>query len=647
MEMKINKTVNVEMDESLGYPIVFIKFDELKNNALAEAIKQKAWESLQQFMGTEQMPDAHKECHVLTHWLDKGYLCYPAYENYLAYRPYNCGPRYIKKINCILEKTDRHAWYEFWGVCENLTGQIADWLDGVVKDAAAAEAKKEAEQTEPQDASSEKLKKAVEKIHRKDIIWANGNVYFQTNCRQVLDTYPMKLLWISHCGLHNFPVVDIVTDPLMYGKILLTLPEAMGDAQTEYWSLLIDLVGRDNVKNAADAVDALCGAMRKTEEDIKSEKEPEQSDTNETSTEKLRKAVEKLNRRDVIFEQECVYLRTEGPRPGLVNTAPMANFLECAAGWDDSRSWHRFSMPLAEGKILLTPPTETEDGTNAYWNLLGTVVCEPIVREAKNIHDTLYEIMGKQSVLMAEKKIEQSASVGTPTPQEGQKEAVGEPKQSGPKARLKAAVDKLGRKDVTYEYGHVYYQLKKWPCGRSAPMTNLWIRKTGLDTSTIHFRCTSPLMDGKVLLNLPPEIVESEDAYWAILGDFIGPKDMEDIVEIQKTIRKAMEEQPAPKIEKPQKPLYFQTQPYTSQGDLVDNMRVLWQNNVRGLNMSSVEEAVLNPLYEGKISLLNDLPEVAAEFGTKYCGLLKYWLHPITWATFADTWNKIHPDTKV
>ena len=178
-------------------------------------------------------------------------------------------------------------------------------------------------------------------------------------------------------------------------------------------------------------------------------------------------------------------------------------------------------------------------------------------------------------------------------------------------------------------------------------MTNLWIRKTGLDTSTIHFRCTSPLMDGKVLLNLPPEIVESEDAYWAILGDFIGPKDMEDIVEIQKTIRKAMEEQPAPKIEKPQKPLYFQTQPYTSQGDLVDNMRVLWQNNVRGLNMSSVEEAVLNPLYEGKISLLNDLPEVAAEFGTKYCGLLKYWLHPITWATFADTWNKIHPDTKV
>lgn len=115
MEMKINKTVNVEMDESLGYPIVFIKFDELKNNALAEAIKQKAWESLQQFMGTEQMPDAHKECHVLTHWLDKGYLCYPAYENYLAYRPYNCGPRYIKKINCILEKTDRHAWYEFWG----------------------------------------------------------------------------------------------------------------------------------------------------------------------------------------------------------------------------------------------------------------------------------------------------------------------------------------------------------------------------------------------------------------------------------------------------------------------------------------------------------------------------------------------------
>lgn len=647
MEMKINKTVNVEMDESLGYTMVFIKFDGLKNNALAEAIKQKTLESLQQFMGTEQMPDAHKECHVLTHWLDKGYLCYPAYENYLAYRPYNCGPRCIKKINCILEKTDRHAWYEFWGMCENLTGQITDWLDRIVKDAAAAEAKEKAEQMDPQDASSEKLKKAVEMLHRKDIIWANGNVYFQTNRHQVLDTYPMRSLWISHRGLHSFQVANIVIEPLIDGKILLTLPDAMEDAQTEYWSLLIDLVGRDNVKNAADAVDALCGAMGKTEEDIKSEKEPEQSDTNETSTEKLRKAVEKLNRRDVIFEQECVYLRTEGPRPGLVNTAPMANFLECAAGWEDSRSWHRFSMPLAEGKILLTPPTETEDGTNAYWNLLGTVVCEPIVREAKNIHDTLYEIMGKQSVLMAEKKIEQSTSVGTPTPQEGQKEAVGEPKQAGSKAMLKVAVEKLGRKDVTYEYGHVYYQLKKWPCGRSVPMTNLWIRKTGLDTSTIQFRCTSPLMDGKVLLNLPPEIAEAEDAYWAILDPFITPEVMEDIAAVQNAIRRAMEEQSASKVEKTQNPLYFQTQPCPSQASFVKDMRLLWQNNVRGVNMSSVENTILNPLYEGKISLLNDLPEVAAEFGPKYCEFLEDWLYPTEWMQFAAKWNKIHPATKV
>ena len=74
---------------------------------------------------------------------------------------------------------------------------------------------------------------------------------------------------------------------------------------------------------------------------------------------------------------------------------------------------------------------------------------------------------------------------------------------------------------------------------------------------------------------------------------------------------------------------------------------MLWQNNVRGVNMSSVEETVLNPLHKGRISLLNDLPEVAVEFGLKYCRFLKYWLHPITWAMFADTWNKIHPDTKV
>lgn len=192
--------------------------------------------------------------------------------------------------------------------------------------------------------------------------------------------------------------------------------------------------------------------------------------------------------------------------------------------------------------------------TGTFW---GAIVCEPIVREAKNIHETLYEIMGERSVLMAEEKAEQLASAKPPVPQEGQKETVGEPKQSDTKAMLKAAVEKLGRKDVTYEYGHVYYQLKKWPIGRSVPMTNLWIRKTDLDTSTIQFRCTSPLMDGKVLLNLPPEIAEAEDAYWAILDSVITPDIMQDIVEVQAAIHKAMDEEPAAKSEKSQEPLYF------------------------------------------------------------------------------------------
>ena len=138
-------------------------------------------------------------------------------------------------------------------MCEDLTSQITDWLNATAKNVAAAEAEKKAEQTVPQDAFSEKFKKAVEMLHRKDIIWANGNVYFQTNRRWVLDTYPMKSLWLSHRSLHSFPVVDIVTDPLMDGKILLTLPDAMEDAQAEYWSLLIDLVGREKASGGYQA----------------------------------------------------------------------------------------------------------------------------------------------------------------------------------------------------------------------------------------------------------------------------------------------------------------------------------------------------------------------------------------------------------
>lgn len=76
-------------------------------------------------------------------------------------------------------------------------------------------------------------------------------------------------------------------------------------------------------------------------------------------------------------------------------------------------------------------------------------------------------------------------------------------------------------------------------------------------------------------------------------------------------------------------------------------MRLLWQNSVRGVNMSSAEETVLNPLYEGKISLLSDLPEVAAEFGPEYGDLLEDWLYPTEWMRFAAKWNEIHPDTKV
>lgn len=149
MEMKISNTVSVEMDESLGYTMVFIKFDELKKESFMETIKQETLGSLLPFVGREQILDAYNECHVLTHWLDKGYLCYPAYENHLAYRPYNCGPKYIKAIDSILEKVNLRVKNEFLRMCEDLTSQITDWLNATAKNVAAAEAEKKAEQTVP------------------------------------------------------------------------------------------------------------------------------------------------------------------------------------------------------------------------------------------------------------------------------------------------------------------------------------------------------------------------------------------------------------------------------------------------------------------------------------------------------------------
>ena len=65
--------------------------------------------------------------------------------------------------------------------------------------------------------------------------------------------------------------------------------------------------------------------------------------------------------------------------------------------------------------------------------------------------------------------------------------------------------------------------------------------------------------------------------------------------------------------------------------------------NPLALAMGSVN----NPMAEGRIYLINDLPAAAKTVGRDYCEALKCWLNPLVWRKFIAKWNKIHPDIKI
>lgn len=409
MEMKINKTVNVEIDESLGYTMVFIKFDGL-TNGMVKDIKAGFQDAFIDddrrgiFNNARHLKAAVDEYRLLNSWLDRRYLCYPAYSDEAPEYRY-CGPKYNHTLYHIVEEADRpnqHIGAEFQYVCSALSQQIVDLLKETVviaEASMAAELQEMPGQSTAKEPFTKKLKRTVDELSRKDIVWEDDNVYYQTTHSGIQGVPEMVSLWKKNCDLSDAVIGDIVALPLISGKVLLTLPRKMKAAQSEYWILLTDIVGRDNVKNAAAALNTLYNALGKPKE------KSGQSISSDSPAfrEGLKEVVEKLNRKDVIYEQASAYLQMKQPIPSPLNTASIANLLAFVAGWNDSQIWHRFTAPLEEGKILLTLPTEMNGAENAYRTLLRTIVCESIVREVKVCQEALYDIIDEQTAPKAKK----------------------------------------------------------------------------------------------------------------------------------------------------------------------------------------------------------------------------------------------------
>lgn len=179
MEMKITKTVTVEFDNSLGYPIAFVKASLLSNEGAARAVGEGYQSAMLRYIedldagriDLEYLENVIKEYVLLCWRLLHGYLYYPAYNSYVGRAPYNCGPKFIGSVGESLDKYDRKVGSEFNALCDKLTDQIADYVLSTIKEGKDKKAVEEpVENPEPKNP----LRAAVEKLNRKDVIFEDA-----------------------------------------------------------------------------------------------------------------------------------------------------------------------------------------------------------------------------------------------------------------------------------------------------------------------------------------------------------------------------------------------------------------------------------------------------------------------------------------
>lgn len=261
--------------------------------------------------------------------------------------------------------------------------------------------------------------------------------------------------------------------------------------------------------------------------------------------------------------------------------------------------------------------------------------------------------VGSEFNALCDKLTDQIADYVLSTIKEGKDKKAGEQTAENPEPKnpLRAAVEELNCEDVVFEGENAYLVLSEkdrdslWPRRSDFVYTNNFLAsELGWNMSQVWERLMLPLANGKILLTTEKDITNS--SYRDALGVSMKSRSVDLKMDAyQKELCKILRTQSAAEPALTSEPMYFQVaQKPTS--PFLDSMRFLLWNHVKGFNMAAVDEIIINPMAEGRIYLINDLPAAAKTVGRDYCEALKCWLNPLVWRKFIAKWNEIHPDVK-
>lgn len=371
MKPNTNETVNIKVVHGPFCPMAFVGIDGY-DNEFYQWVKLSIFNNtFGPYMGSK--PDWNaavpslQEFLVITRWLDKGFVCHPAFAH--------CGAKFVNNTCRSLMDVDPAAHDRFINLFDSdaLRTEIAVMRDRLEESAVLQEktvqivdgaVKTQEEVTQAaagKKPSEEEIKRAFKKI--------------QDAC----------------CYIPKFP----------------SMMDFGGCNSYQRWF-------------TAWGLNSALDTLRKALDSAKEEDKPEQPDAAETPApqEGLKEIVEQLGRKDIVWSNGDVYLQTGYycPRPSL----PMAMFWARNSNWGGSAIEDVVIDPLSNGKVLLTLPDEIKKVQDKYWSILTNIIGEDDVRAAKAALD----IFNKALDNAWRPKPEQPASAEAPTRQEGLKEAV-------------------------------------------------------------------------------------------------------------------------------------------------------------------------------------------------------------------------------
>ena len=237
MEIKIEKTVNIEVDNTLGYPLVFVGSEYCSREYLQELklkffnftlglLNKKVGGTVLCNVNSERGTMALKECAVIAKWLDMGYICYPA-SNLIWMDNLRCGPEYITTILSTILDTDPNTGNRIHDLFLSIKGTVAALLGG------GKEASKTGETAKSEPAPTKKPRKYE---------------YFEI-CNFVKDCAFREIGGVIY-GMHFHDNGSLLVDwPMRSGRILMTPPIDDPETLEQYKKIIadgLDCVDRPN-----------------------------------------------------------------------------------------------------------------------------------------------------------------------------------------------------------------------------------------------------------------------------------------------------------------------------------------------------------------------------------------------------------------